>query len=156
MCVTEIAAMGEYTVSCVCVLVVILWWMTLRRRIRRRYLLWFEKETSLHSVGVCCICVFTPVLDRKHVLQGPQKNSSSLIQLPQQAELGAGGGGQQEARGQHGLLQAGFLTRVWTKRPINSEMCTYKLDFTFPSFSPLTSQSFSHMSSCNWHPWSDI
>lgn len=143
--------MGEYTVSGVCVLVVILWWMTLRRRIRGRYLLWFESETSLHSVGVCvcCICVFTPVLDRKPVLQGTQKNSSSLIQLPQQAELGGGdgrGGGQQEARGQHGLLHAGFLTQVWTKRPINSEMCTYKLDFTFFIFFPFNvSKLFPHV-----------
>lgn len=152
--------MGEYTVSCVCVLVVILWWMTLRRRIRRRYLLWFEKETSLHSVGVCVLYLCIHACSRQKACSAgaseKQFLSDSITTTSWAGGGGAGGGGQQEARGQHGLLQAGFLTRVWTKRPINSEMCTYKLDFTFPSFSPLTSQSFSHMSSCNWHPWSDI
>lgn len=70
-----------------------------------------QKPLSIHAVCVCArgvhMCVFTPVMDRELVLQGPQKNSSSMIQLPQQAELE----GQQEARGQHAPLHTSFLTQ---------------------------------------------
>lgn len=119
---------------------VIFWWMTLLRYIRGPGLLLLETENSFHScwVIVCvyvwygCVCVLTLVMDWQPLLQGPWKNSSSLIQLPQRVQLE----GQQEARGHHGLVHTGFLTQGWTKRPISSETCTYKLDFTFLSFSP--------------------
>lgn len=163
LCVMEAAVMGECTVSCVFVCAcfcVSVWspvWFKVFCNFSAKvpgssfdswpYLDVFKagvhsdlskKPLSIHAVCVCvrvCVvfmCVFTPLMYWEPVLQGPQQNNSSLIQLPQQAELE----GQQEARGQHGLLHTSFLTQGWTKRPINSEMCTYKLDFTFPSFSP--------------------
>lgn len=76
---------------------VVLWWMTLLRYIRGPALLLLETESSFHSCWaiVCvyvlhecvCVCVLTPIMDWQPLLQGPWKNSSSLIQLPQRVQL---------------------------------------------------------------------
>lgn len=74
--------------------------------------LWFESET-FYTLCVCVCVLFIRVQS-----------------YSQQAELE----GQHKARGQRGLLHTGFLTQGWTKRPINSEKSTYRLDFLFLIF----------------------
>lgn len=97
------------------------------------------------------VCVFRPVVKQEPVLQEPWKNSSSLIQLPQQSELYV----QQQARGTARSASHRFLDTGLNKEACQFRNVYLQAWFHLSVFFLLKSQSFSHMPSCNRHPCSD-
>lgn len=92
-----------------------------------------------------CVIVFMCVHSRRLL---PQKNISSLIQLPRRAELE---GQQGAAGGKRELLRTGSLTRARTERLINLKCALTSLISPFYLF-PVTVLTLPYMPLCNWFP----
>ena len=117
----------------------IFWWMTLIRRIRGdTFALIWVRICFTRCVLCSCVRIRACYGLRACSAEAAGKNSSYPDSITTQRP---------SWRGNRRLGDSTVcFTQVswhrgWTKRPINSEMCTYKLDFTsLPP--PLTSQSF--------------